>query len=179
MFASIVLPINATYVKYTYFPTLNEYVLPFIVGLLCLLPYPLFSRLRTRNTRKVDELVGLTSLSPSVRKYPLLVLRALDDEASLALAAAAIGNRLSRLLERSSYIILHLLGYLTISIVVVILVLIAINFFWPLDDFKAPVFMTRYFQPIFVCNKRISLYQFYSNAGDIRAILLRFGWRND
>jgi hypothetical protein len=48
----------------------------------------LFFRLRARNTRKVDELVGLTSLSSSVRKHPLLVLRAVDDEASLALAAA-------------------------------------------------------------------------------------------
>ena len=117
--------------------------------LVCLLPFLLLFGLRARNPRKVDELVGLTSLSPSVRKHPLLVLRALDDEASLALAAATIGNRLSQLLEWSSYKIWVLLRFLTISFVVFILVLIAINFFWPLDEFRAPAFMTRFLQPIF------------------------------
>ena len=146
-------PLYATDVRYTYFPTLNQDVLPFIVALVCFLPFLLLSGLRARNTRKVDELVGLTSLSPSVRKHPLLVLRALDDEASLALAAATIGNLLSRLLERSSYKIWVLLRFLTISLVVFILVLIAINFFWPLDDFMASAFMasafmTRFLQPI-------------------------------
>jgi hypothetical protein len=48
---------------------------------------------------KADELVRLTSLSASIRRCPLLILRALDDEASLSLAAAAIGNRLSALIE--------------------------------------------------------------------------------
>jgi hypothetical protein len=144
---STLVPLYATGVKYTYFPTLNGYVLSSIVAV-CLLPFLLLPGLRARNTRKVDELVGLTSLSPSVRKHPLLVLRALDDEASLALAAATIGNRLSRLLERSSYKIWVLLRFLFISLVVFILVLGPINFFWPLDDFMASAFMTRFLQPI-------------------------------
>jgi hypothetical protein len=145
---SILIPQYATEIRYTYFPTLNLNVLLFIVVLVCSLLFLLLFGLRVRNTRKVDELVGLTSLSPAVRKHPLLVLRALDDEASLALAAAAISNRLSRLLERSSYKIWVLLRFLIISLVVFILVLIAIKFFWPLDDFMASAFMTRFLQPI-------------------------------
>lgn len=138
------LGIYATEFKYTYFPTLNGIVFSVIVVLICLLPFLLF-RLRAKNTRKVDELVGLTSLSPSVREHPLLVLRALDDEASLALAAATIGNRLSRLLEWLSYKIWVLLRFLTI-LLPFILVLIAINFFRPLDGVIA--FMTPFLQPI-------------------------------
>jgi hypothetical protein len=129
-------------------PRYTGYVWAFIVMLAFLLPFLLLFGLRARNTRKVDELAGLTSLSPSVRKHPLLVLRALDDEASLALAAATIGNRLSRLLKWLSYKIWVLLRFLIASLVVFILVLIAINFFWPRDDFRAPAFMTRFFQPI-------------------------------
>jgi hypothetical protein len=146
---SVLVPLYAVPVWDTYFRTLNVYVWYFIVALVCLLPFLLLYGLRARNPRKVDELVGLTSLSPSVRKHPLLVLRAPDDEASLALAAATIGNRLSRLLEWSSYKIWVLLRFLTILFVVFILVLIAINFFWPLDEFRAPAFMTRFLQPIF------------------------------
>jgi len=149
---SVLIPQYATDIKYTYFPTLNQNVLPFIVALVCLLTFLLFFRLRARNTRKVDELVGLTSLSSSVRKHPLLVLRAVDDEASLALAAATIGNRFSRLLERSSYKIWALLRFLGISLVVFILVLIAIHFFWPLDDFMASAFMTRFLQLLHISN---------------------------
>jgi hypothetical protein len=97
--------------------------------------------------------VGLTSLSPSVRKHPLLVLRAVDDEAALTLAAATIGNRFSRLLKRSSYKISVLIRFFFISLVVFILVLIAISFFWSLDHFmaSASAFMTRFpgfLQPI-------------------------------
>jgi hypothetical protein len=77
-------------------------VLP-IFATLTLLSFFHFKRRSMRNTAKRDKLVALTSLSPSVRKHPLLVLRALDDEASLALAAAAIGNRLSGLIGRLSY----------------------------------------------------------------------------
>jgi hypothetical protein len=53
----------------------------------------------------VAELVDLTSLSPRIRKHPILVLRAVDDEASLSLGAAAIGNRLSTLLAKWSVVI--------------------------------------------------------------------------
>jgi hypothetical protein len=144
MTTSVLTPHYATEIKYTYFPTSNQNVLLFIVALAGCLPFLLFFRLRARNTRKVDELVGLTSLSSSVRKHPLLVLRAVDDEASLALAAATIGNRFSRLLEWSSYKIWALLRFLGISLVVFILILIAIHFFWPLDDFMASAFMTRF-----------------------------------
>jgi len=145
---SFLIPQYAIDIRNTYFPTLNQNVLPFdvlpfIVGLVGLVTFLLFSQLRARNTRKVDELVGLTSLSSSVRKHPLLVLRAVDDEASLVLAAAAIGNRFSRLLEKSSYTIWVLLP---ISLVVFILVLLAIKFFVPLDDFMASAFMTRFLQ---------------------------------
>jgi hypothetical protein len=141
---SVLIPQYATEIKYTYFPTLNQNVLLFIVALVCGLPFMLFFRLRARNTRTVDELVGLTSLSPSVRKHPLLVLRAVDDEAALTLAAATIGNRFSRLLERSSYKISVLIRFFFISLVVFILVLIAISFFWSLDHFmaSASAFMT-------------------------------------
>ena len=66
-------------------------------------------RWRTKNAAKVDELVGLTSISPHIRKHPTLVLRAVDDEASLTLAAAAIGNRLSTLLANWSVVIFALL----------------------------------------------------------------------
>jgi hypothetical protein len=139
---SILMPHYAIHIKNSYFPTLNQNLLPFdalpfIVGLVCLVTYFLFFRLRARNTQRVEELVGLTSLSSSVRKHPLLVLRAVDDEASLTLAAAAIGNRSSRLLEYLSYkmwVLLPLLG------VALILVLLAFEFFAPLDDFRAWAF---------------------------------------
>ena len=148
---SVLIPQYAIDIKNTYFPALNQNVLPFdvlpfIVGLVSLVTFFLFFRLRARNTRKVDELVGLTSLSSSVRKHPLLVLRAVDDEASLALAAATIGNRFSRLLEKSSYKIWVSLPFLAILLVVFILVLLAIKFFVPLDDFMASAFMTRFLQ---------------------------------
>jgi hypothetical protein len=90
--------------------------------------------------------VGLTSLSSSVRKHPLLVLRAVDDEASLVLAAATIGTRFSRLLEKSSYKIYFLLALFFISLVVITLVWLAFKFIVPLDDFMASAFMTRFFQ---------------------------------
>jgi hypothetical protein len=153
---AVLIPQYTMDIKNTYFSTLNQNVLPFdvfpfIAGLLGLVTIYLFFRLRERNSRKVDELVGLTSLSPSVRKHPLLVLRALDDEASLTLAAAAIGNRLSRWLERLSYKIWALLRFLLISLIVTGVVLIAIKFLVPLDDFMASAFMTRFLhllQPI-------------------------------
>jgi hypothetical protein len=63
-----------------------------ISGLVSFLIFFLLWGLRARNARNVDELVGLASLSPSARKHPLLVLRAVDDEASLVLAAAADAN---------------------------------------------------------------------------------------
>src|SRR5258708_11469269 len=119
---SVLIPHYAIAIKDAYFPALNPNlpfdVLPFIVGLVGLLTFFLFFELRARNTRKVDELVGLTSLSPSVRKHPLLVLRAVDDEAALTLAAATIGNRLSRLLEKSLCKVWALLRFLFISFVV-------------------------------------------------------------
>jgi hypothetical protein len=90
--------------------------------------------------------VGLTSLSSSVRKHPLLVLRAVDDEASLVLAAATIGTRFSRLLEKSSYKIYFLLALFFISLAVITLVWLAFKFIVPLDDFMASAFMTRFFQ---------------------------------
>jgi hypothetical protein len=146
---SILLPAYVIDIKYAFFPTLDSYFLTFIAVLASTLLFLLLYGLRARNTRKVDELVGLTSLSPSVRKHPLLVLRAVDDEASLTLAASAIGNRLSRLLEWLSYKIWSLLRFLTLSLIAFILVLIAISFFWSLDDFSAPAFVTRFFQPVF------------------------------
>lgn len=145
---STLLPIYAGNIKYAYFPALDSNVLALIVGLVCVLFYLLVNRLRARNTRKADELAGLTCLSSSVRRHPLLVLRAIDDEASLALAAAATGNRLSRLLEWLSYKIWGWFGFLFVSLFVLVLVLIAINFFWPLDDFRAPDFVTRYLKPV-------------------------------
>jgi hypothetical protein len=74
------------------------------------------------------------------------VLRAVDDEAALALAAATIGNRFSRLLERSSYKLSVLIRFFFISLVVFILFLIAIRFFWSLDHFmaSASAFMARF-----------------------------------
>jgi hypothetical protein len=74
------------------------------------------------------------------------VLRAVDDEAALTLAAATIGNRFSRLLERSSYKISVLIRFFFILLVVFILVLIAISLFWSLDHFmaSASAFMTRF-----------------------------------
>jgi hypothetical protein len=143
---SVLIPHYAIAINDAYFPTLNPNVLSFIVALVCVLPFMLLFRLRARNTRTVDELVGLTSLSPSVRKHPLLVLRAVDDEAALTLAAATIGNRFSRLLERSSYKISVLIRFFFIPLVVFILVLIAISLFWSLDHFmaSASAFMTRF-----------------------------------
>jgi hypothetical protein len=67
---SVLIPHYAIAINDAYFPTLNPNVLSFIVALVCVLPFMLFFRLRARNTRTVDELVGLTSLSPSVRKHP-------------------------------------------------------------------------------------------------------------
>jgi len=150
---SVLIPQYAIDIKNTYFPALNQNVLPFdvlpfIVGLVSLVTFFLFFRLRARNTRKVDELVGLTSLSSSVRKHPLLVLRAVDDEASLALAAAAIGNRLSRLLERLSYKVWTLLRVLIVTTIVTVVVLIAIKAFGPLEKFRALDVMTRFIQPV-------------------------------
>ena len=78
-----------------------------IVGPISMVLAALLFRLLYRAMRiEVDELVKLTSLSSSVRKHPLLILRAVDDEASLSLAAAAIGNRLSALIGLWSYRIL-------------------------------------------------------------------------
>jgi hypothetical protein len=90
---------------------------------------------RAFDTAKVVELVGLTSLSPSVRKHPLLVLRAVDDEASLVLAAAAIGNRLSRLLERWSYIIWRSLLFLGLSGIALLVFLAIIG----ISQFEVPL----------------------------------------
>jgi hypothetical protein len=133
LIASILVPHYVT----TYFSTLNSYVFYSIAALGGLLPFLLLFGLRAWNTRKVDELVGLTALSPAIRKHPLLVLRAVDDEASLALAAATIGNRFSRLLEKSSY---KIWVWLPLLAVVFFLVLQAIKSFAPLDDFRAWAF---------------------------------------
>src|SRR4051794_9707379 len=145
---SIIIPFYATQIWYNYFRTLNTYVLSIIAGLICILPYSLMSRLRALNNRTTDDLVGLTSTSSSARQHPLLVLRAPDDEASLALAAAAISNRLSHLLEWLSYTIWNLVRLSVISLVVLILVIAAIHYMWPLVEFKAPAFMTQFLQPI-------------------------------
>lgn len=70
-----------------------------------------------RSNPKVQNLVRLTSLSSSVRKHPLLILRAVDDEASLSLAAAAIGNRISTLIGNWSFVIVMvLLGLVILSL---------------------------------------------------------------
>jgi hypothetical protein len=82
----------------------TEQIVRFLMGLAVAVPFIVWLRKwRTKNTAKVDELVELTSLSPCVRKHPIPVLRAVDDEASLSLGAAAIGNRLSLVLEKWSY----------------------------------------------------------------------------
>jgi hypothetical protein len=116
-----------------------EYI---VTPVLLLLLWFLLRGLRARDTAKVDELVELTSLSPSVRKHPLLVLRALDDEASLVLAAAAIGNRLSRLLTRWSYVAWISLLVLPVLGLVLLVVLAIIR----LSQFGALLldFMARY-----------------------------------
>jgi hypothetical protein len=77
-------------------------------------------RWRVKNAAKVGELVELTSLSPRIRKHPILVLRAADDEASLSLGAAAIGNRLSTLLAKWSvvifpFLLVGLVGFFLVS----------------------------------------------------------------
>src|SRR5262249_26553201 len=77
-------------------------------------------RWRTKNAAKADELVSLTSISPCVRKHPILVIRAIDDEASLSLAAAAIGNRLSMFLAKWSYVLL-------IFLVILLAIVLAIS----------------------------------------------------
>jgi hypothetical protein len=143
---STLIPLYAIHIKNTYFPTFNEVGWQVFVGLVGGAILPLFLLLRSRTPRKVDELVGLTSLSSSVRKHPLLVLRAVDDEASLVLAAATIGTRFSRLLEKSSYKIYFLLALFFISLVVITLVWLAFKFIVPLDDFMASAFMTRFLQ---------------------------------
>jgi hypothetical protein len=145
---SILIPSYATYIWYTYFRTLNTYVLSIIAWLVCTLPYILMFRLSAMNTRTIDDLVGLTSTSSSARQHPLLVLRAPDDEASLALAAAAISNPLSHLLEWLAYTIWILVRLLGISLVVLTLVIATIYYMWPLVEFKAPAFMTQFLQPI-------------------------------
>jgi hypothetical protein len=81
-----------------------------LAGVLWLLLRLWIHRLDAKRTAKVGELVKQTSFSSSVRKHPVLILRALDDEASLFLAAAAIGNRLSALIGLLSYRILWLLA---------------------------------------------------------------------
>jgi hypothetical protein len=53
---------------------------------------------------KTDEFARLTSISRVVRRHPLLVLRAIDDEAALFLAVGAIGNRLSPRMARWMYV---------------------------------------------------------------------------
>ena len=70
-----------------------------VFGLFVFMLFKLFGG----NSAKVDELAQLTSLSSSVRKHPILILRAVDDEASLSLAAAAIANRLTARIGRWSY----------------------------------------------------------------------------
>jgi len=90
---------------------------------------PLVSTWGAKRSAKIDELCKLTSLSSSIRRHPLLILRALDDEASLVLAAGAIGNRLSALIGSWSYriflflmmllgvpLLLFALFYLTIEV---------------------------------------------------------------
>jgi hypothetical protein len=86
---------------------------------------------------KVAELVKLTSLSPSVRKHPLLILRAVDDEASLSLAAAAIGNRLSAVIGLCSNLIFVATLILFLPVILVALFSVAGEFFdWKfLEDF--------------------------------------------
>jgi len=98
------------------------YISSFILAALGILLY--------RTTRiKVDELVQLTSLSPSVRKHPLLILRAVDDEAALSLAAAAIGNRLSALIGLWSYRILVATMILILPILIFSLLFVTGEFF--------------------------------------------------
>jgi hypothetical protein len=81
-----------------------EQIARVLIGAAAAVPFLVWlGKWRNKNTAKVDELVERTSLSPCVRKHPILVLRAVDDEASLSLAAAAIGNRLSLVLEKWSY----------------------------------------------------------------------------
>jgi hypothetical protein len=75
---SVLIPLYAIAIKDAYFPTLNPNVLPFIVALVCVLPL-LFFRLRARNTRTIDELVGLTLLSPSVCKHQIILLSPVND----------------------------------------------------------------------------------------------------
>jgi hypothetical protein len=128
--------------------------LGYIVSLVPLLLWLLFRLLRARDTAKVDELVGLTSLSASVRRHPLLVLRALDDEASLVLAAAAIGNRLSRLLTRWSYKIWVSLMFLGLSVIALLILLAIIR----LSQFGALFldFMARYLSVDWFSLKRLA-----------------------
>ena len=90
----------------------------------------LASRIARSGYCKSRRACGTDFPFPFVRKHPLLVLRALDDEASLALAAAAIGNRLSRLLARWSYKIWVVLVMLSGVVVLVFSVFaITIGFF--------------------------------------------------
>ena len=49
---------------------------------------------------KSVQLGAQTAISSFVRRHPILVIRTVDDEAALTLAAGAIGNRLSRFLTK-------------------------------------------------------------------------------
>jgi hypothetical protein len=67
-----------------------------ILGLLAIVFVAWSMRFETADAVKSMEFVKLTETSNYVSRHPILVLRAVDDEAALALAAGALGNRLTR-----------------------------------------------------------------------------------
>jgi hypothetical protein len=131
------------------------YVLAFVPFLGLLLP-----RFRTWRAAKVDELVRLTSLCPSVRRHPILVFRAVDDEASLVLAFAAIANRLSRLLAKWSFIVWISLLFFPLSLIPLFVLLAIVS----RSQFGAVLldFMARYLPLHWFSIELLAGFQFWS-----------------
>jgi hypothetical protein len=133
--------------------------LGYVLAFVPLILWPLFRRFLAWRTAKVDELVRLTSLGPSVRKHPILVLRAVDDEASLVLAFAAIGNRLSRLLTKWSYKVWVSLLFSPLAIIALLVLSAIIRQF----QFGAVLldFMARYLPVDWFSIKLLAAFQFW------------------
>jgi hypothetical protein len=120
-----------------------DLIVGFLMGIGCGIPFLLWlRRWRVKNVATVGKLVDQTSISPRIRKHPILVLRAVDDEASLSLGAAAIGNRLSTLLTKWSVVIFP---FLLVGLV---------SFFWCLS----PELIYLKLSPLFLGGTELTLF---------------------
>ena len=100
-FIILILAISAFVTGLLGFAGIAELLAFALIGLVGIVPAAFcMYTLSKKNATKVIRLVELTYLSSSVRRHPIMVLRAVDDEASLGLGAAAIGNWLSALIQR-------------------------------------------------------------------------------